>query len=636
MIAARIFAFAAAGALLAACGGGSAGTAPVQPQGSSTQTLAVTLNVPGRSVTTAKNKRIPLYTSIDTRGIGIEIRAHSAAYSGAPSLTPTFAAAIAPGASGNAACTAAGSNGAYTCTVYVPGVPVGYDDLRVALWNAAPAGCTALGATCNFNDSADRVLSFGVLTNYAILAGIGNTLNYTLSPVVDSASVALDSGITDGIASNIGVSVTALDAHGNIILGSDAYVDANGNPVTLSLSIGNNAGSSLAFSTASSFTSGGAGNTATLHYDGTATFPVSGSVPYVHLTSTQPLNGTLVDKTLLVTGKSSFGAGVPAAPQYNGHAAVASPNSAASGSDGKLYVLSWPDTVYQVTPGAGSITPAAVSVTLDSPPSDIIGGLATGLDTYLWYTDSVSGKVYRQAPGTGGANNASSGPIVGSWLGAIAAGPDGDMYFPDASHGTLDSIAPASITTVNTLSAPNVNNDMIAAGVLATAGSTEQAACVATTSHQIVACDAIGSGFLASAFTVPNSSTATAMAIGPDHLLYVTSADKHVYALYDNAGALTLVFTYPASATLTAAGSSIASDRSGAVWITEGTGALARIGVESIGNPPATPGTFTEYTLPAVFNASSTSANLHQIVLGSDGNLWISDTGLGQFEQVVP
>ena len=261
--------------LLAACGGGGSSSVPAVQTQSGPAKLALTLHVPGANNAQALRLKHPLYTSRDTQGLGFEYKSYVSTgdtpYSGAPSSTPSFGSAITAGSNG---CGSAAADGSFTCTIYVPNIAAGYYDFRVTLWSAAPAGCSALGAGCSFSGNE---LSTVALQNYAVKTGQSTTYSFTLLPVVDNVSIALNGGIVDGTASSVTGTLVAKDAMGDIILGSDHFVDASGNQISIAPVITNNVSGSLSFSGTPSFTSGGAGNTFTLNYDGTQQFPSSGS-----------------------------------------------------------------------------------------------------------------------------------------------------------------------------------------------------------------------------------------------------------------------------------------------------------------------------------------------------------------------
>lgn len=238
----RPLAFVVAAAFFAGCGGGGNGSPvpPAQPKGGS-GALAITIKVPGSNSVAAR--RHGLYISRDTKGIGVEFVAHGSAFPG--DATPTWGQSL--GATANGCPATANTDGSFTCTIYIAGVPAGHDDFRISLWNAYPATCTgggtvsAQGSNCSF--TGDSLLSqwnstTTYTTGYSILSGQSNALAFTLDPVVDSVAVSLNGSLADGQSSTATATLTFKDAAGDIILGSgEQLVNATGTDVTVQLNI---------------------------------------------------------------------------------------------------------------------------------------------------------------------------------------------------------------------------------------------------------------------------------------------------------------------------------------------------------------------------------------------------------------
>jgi len=89
-------------------------------------------------------------------------------------------------------------------------------------------------------DTGGNVLStFTTVTN--VQPSTLNTLKFTANPVVTSVSLQLtNASVNAGVASNDLLTVNALDADGNTIVGNSNYIDAQGNPVTFFLNVTNN------------------------------------------------------------------------------------------------------------------------------------------------------------------------------------------------------------------------------------------------------------------------------------------------------------------------------------------------------------------------------------------------------------
>ena len=330
-----------AAALLSGCGGGAQSSLPQQNQHGTggSGTLAITVRVPGRGATSGGSTGFARhrlsYTSANTQGIGVEFVAHSGGFSG--DAAPQYGQAIAPGAPGCDA--SAGTDGSFNCTtIYVPSVPVGYDDVRVTLWNVAPTGCTTSGSSCSFGAANARALSqWSSLSTspdgYAIVSGSSNPLAFTLYPIVDSATVTLSAGITDGTAASPAATANLVfkDAQGDVILdGTDPLIDSSGTPLTVTLNIASDLGSvgcnawnstpcSLYFNQATqpSFTTAGAsGDSVAVNYDGAKNFPSTGaSIPQVTIGGLSTIAGTNLPATFSVVGATGSGSvSVPGTP----------------------------------------------------------------------------------------------------------------------------------------------------------------------------------------------------------------------------------------------------------------------------------------------------------------------------------
>ena len=155
------------------------------------------------------------YVSASTKSISI------AANGGAPLI-----ADVTPNSPG---CTN-GQNGPVTCTIAAP-EPVGAD--------------TFVFVTYDQLGGAGNALS-GATVQTTIVAGQANDVSVTLSGIVASLALALNpANPPQGNAMSIPLSVLALDADGNVIVPPGSYIDANGNPLTITLTDSDAAHTSL-------------------------------------------------------------------------------------------------------------------------------------------------------------------------------------------------------------------------------------------------------------------------------------------------------------------------------------------------------------------------------------------------------
>jgi hypothetical protein len=119
--------------------------------------------------------------------------------------------------------------------------------------------------------SGGNILAAGTIANVPITATGPNTVSLTLNPVVASVNMVVTPGTLHTMyPGQASLGVYALDADGNVIV-SGTYVNADGAPAPINLSIANNPNSSVTFTaypTASSTTASltGSGSLVTLYY----------------------------------------------------------------------------------------------------------------------------------------------------------------------------------------------------------------------------------------------------------------------------------------------------------------------------------------------------------------------------------
>jgi hypothetical protein len=181
-------------AIAAGCaGGGGSSPAPVQVTAPQSVLVQFSINVPGLS----SKARQPAYISASTKSATI-------------SVTPGSASTI------------------VNCTSVCSGqilAPIGSDTFTVKLFDAT--------------NGTGNLLATGTLTQ-TIVIDQANSVTVTFNGVAVSLAISLNpTSVTIGTpktgGSAIAVTVNALDADGNIIVGPGAYVDTNGNPLTLTL-----------------------------------------------------------------------------------------------------------------------------------------------------------------------------------------------------------------------------------------------------------------------------------------------------------------------------------------------------------------------------------------------------------------
>lgn len=614
-------------ALLAGCGGGGGSQAvPSTPSGggSKTTNAKFTIKIPASAATHTKNgKKAPLYVSRNTKGIGVEFGASPVAAfaaGNAPSTTPDTAAAIAPGAPGCDA--SAGSDGSFNCTVYLAGVPVGYNDLRITLWDAAPASGSFAG---------DHALAINVVSNIVTLAGIDNTLGpFTTLPVVDSAYAQLTSGIVNGTASTVTGYVVAKDAQGNIILGGDQFVDANFNNITLTPVI-NNGGTSLTFSAPASVAFATSGtNQFTLAYDGLTQFATGGaaqpnvSISVANATATVGLQGSNLEVT-----NSNNNITVPGQPQVTLlHTYGAAPAVLTVGSDAAIWMT-----------GGGGITrtDASGNTTGWGGGQGLIGtagAIAAGSEGYLWYTDTADNAVGRFAPTSGATISVTETPsILGATLSAIALGPNGNIWVADSAHNQLDMVDPNNFNAAFTGGSNqfNLGNSPagLAIGPLVNGGNDKTMCAIepAAPGNGAIECLDLTTHLT---FGSPTTATPHSLVVGPDNKVYVGELGQ-IEIFTVQGSQLAVGSTTKPLASGSAYVQALAANSDGNLWFVEGGAASPTFGNLNIQS--ATPA-LNEFSANTGIAAGATPFSL--VLDKNNSTLYFTDNTNDALDYITP
>jgi hypothetical protein len=231
--------------VLVACGGGG-GSAPGTPpmrSGDATAMVTVKITVPGsapQGATAQLRKRFSQLAS--TSGIIFTLFPHG------NTSTPLAQTAADISATSPASVCATNTSTSRVCTVTFA-APVGSaNDLVVQTIDQTPTG-GVLPPTFN-------KLSAALIANVNIVSGITNTITpITLNPIVNSMAMSTTPGsLRSLLPASFTLNANALDADGNLVVGS--YVDQFGNPVTINLSMPTNPNASLSLSTTSLTASG--------------------------------------------------------------------------------------------------------------------------------------------------------------------------------------------------------------------------------------------------------------------------------------------------------------------------------------------------------------------------------------------
>ncbi|MDB5041298.1 MAG: hypothetical protein JWN27_2024 [Candidatus Eremiobacteraeota bacterium] len=530
--------------MLAGCGGGStSGTLTPSPHSGTSATSSVTLNIVVPSPASVSSAhRTPQYVSAATKSATVTI-------------TPAGGAAGAPVVVN---CTLNACTGTITA-------PVGSDTFDVQLLDQP-------GGTGN-------VLSRGSTVN-TIVANQSNSVNLTFDPVVKTIKLALvTSSLPAGTAATDTLNITAQDAQGMIIIGPGSYVDAAGNPLTITVAKtdDNHLGAGSGTTTLGPVSITGPSNTsAPITYNGGAmnatayTATVTGGAAIATVPATLTFTPTLV-------------AMYPAPANSEPAAIVAGP-------DGNLW------TIGSAKPGGKTLLKISTSGTFTGFSSMSGDGIAVGPDGKLWFGGF----------GNGNVSNATTAGVVTDNVAAVGGFTEGMTLLADGSIWIADTtgrIVKTSISAPATIFAYPTS-----AGTYPNSIKLGPDGNLWFTEYFGTSIARITTGGTITEFDTGGGTTN--LAVGPDNNVWFTQRVMNRVG-YILPGAPNTVTTFPIPGGGDPRG--IVSGPDGNLWFTEQ--ANKKIGRVS------TTGTFTIIDVP---NAVS---ELLSIAVGPDGNLWFTDYG---------
>ena len=262
--------------------------------------------------------------------------------------------------------------------------------------------------------------------------------------------------------------------------------------------------------------------------------------------------------------------------------------------------------VLKVTAAVGSTYPIALGAA--TAPL----GLAPGPDGRLWFTSQTSGQIGMVAP-LAKVPVLVALPNPACQPAGITAGPDGRMWFTESAGGKLGAIT-LDGSTVTEYAAQGLNPTGIAAGPNGALWYTLPG------SNAIGAMTPTGTRVT---YPVPTAGASPqAITLGlQDSNLWFTENQAGRLGRITPAGAVTewAMPTPPGGVTPVPQG--IASTNDGALWIADSANAQ-----------------LVKFTLPATFLSIPLPAGAHPagVTVDPTGNLWVADQGLGQASQVTP
>jgi streptogramin lyase len=509
---------------LTACGGGGGGmhatpAAPATP--AQTPALAsIRLTVPAQAASASTKRRHAQFVAWTTAGMTV-----SAYTSPRTSHLTAIAQTSFDVSAASANCTTSATG--RLCTLAFPLPAQGTDDFVVTSYDTAPASGT-IPPTAN-------QLGIGIDAGVTI-AGGSNALSFTLNGVVASATVQLPvPGITALAATTQVVNVQALDANQNTIV-TDAYSDAQGNPVTIALAV--TGASSAHFLLAPASITVPMPNGVTLAYFGN-----------VSLNSTEFDNGFSVAVTATPSNAAPVASATIAAQApltvFTSLDTLALLNGIATGADGALWFTE------AFTPNAiGRLTLPGVytEFTIPTGGSEPVG-ITAGPDGNLWFTEEL-GENIGQITTSG---TITEFPASGTPAG-ITTGPDGNLWFTECSASDISSFNPTTlaITTFSTLTAGATPQGI-------TAGPDGKLWFTESTSDTIGNITTAG---VVTEFLIPTANTHPHyIAVGSDGALWFTQLGLDAVGRITTAGVITEILTPGTSWT------SIATGGDGNIWV---------------------------------------------------------------------
>jgi virginiamycin B lyase len=431
-------------------------------------------------------------------------------------------------------------------------------------------------------DASSNVLS-KLQTTTIIQPETINTLAFTANPVVNSVALQLAStNLNGGTSADDLLTVKALDADGNTIIGSSRYVDHNGDPVTLNLDVNNTQAGGhgtvaikgpLAITAASQAV-------AIAHYDGNALTSSTISVSSSSSTIIAPSNANIniqptINHEFTLPTASSLPIHITAAP------------------DGNLWFTEYTaNKIGRITTG-GIFT----EFTIPTASSDT-SGITTGPDGNVWFTETIKDKIGRVT--SQGVFTEFNVPTTGIQPFGIITGPDGAMWFTENTGSKIGRVTTNGVFTEFAIPSPPLNFGGIIVGPDSNLWFTE------SNTNKIGRITING---IVTEFSVPTaSSSPEGIVLGPDGKIWFTEESANKIGQVTTSG----VFTEFAIPTSSSNPLNIIVAPDGNLWFTEyASNKIGRV---------TTSGVFTEFTLPVA------ASNPIDIKVAADGNLWFTES----------
>lgn len=407
-----------------------------------------------------------------------------------------------------------------------------------------------------------------------IAASMTNTIKAVYDGVVDHVSlVPSATSIPAGTTASVTLSVNAYDPGGNLIIGSNPFIDADGQPLTLTLSVVNSsAGGRGAMQLSQSSVSAPA--VVSLSYNGFAMYQAAVSVQ-----SSSQLNGSLGTSTISVT---------PTIKEFDVSPYL--PESITAGPDGNIWLTDLTDAILKVTP-SGLMTPFPLGGS-QSPRS-----ITLGPDQNLWFGEANSGLAKITPAGQVTTYSPFSAIGYGN-VNSIVTGP-GNVLWAGISSGTIAEVSSDALMASGFTMSTYTNPENLTKGPNGGLLFTE------VTANNI--------GFVTSAGAISEFATADGapsggITLGPDGNVWYSQPSNIIKATTSGS----ILGRYAISAR----GGAIIDGPDGNLWFVEPYGnAIGRVTPQ---------GAVTEFPVPTSY-ASEPQPAVVGITVGPDGNIWFGE-----------
>jgi virginiamycin B lyase len=524
----------------------------------------------------------PFFVATSTAGVSIAVYRHG---SGTPESTTNV-----PIGPTSTLCQAV--TGGRSCTVPAP-APVGSDDFVIKTYDGYPVGGSFSGS---------HQLAVGK-TTATIAKGRDNFLYLTLGGVVAKSLVALASPAIPAIDNNSQtVTVNALDADVNTIIGG--WYDADGNPVTMTLSTPSISPVVLHFSTTTvSFNA----NTSTMTYTSSQASSTQIKLGIVVSVNATPSNGTTV-------GFATLTMAAPSITEFPVATAFSYPTGIVVGPDNAIWFAEClGNKIGRITTSATAGTqPQEFSTGMHANANPTTLAVAPD-DHKIWFTENSNSSVASIDPTTDTINEYATKTASSSPYG-ITAGPDGNMWFTENALSNIGKFnATAEDNGVGMIqeypTKTSGGPERIAAGPDGKLWFTEQAS---PPNDVIGTIKTDGTG--ANDYALPaNSIGDGSITTGPDGALWFSEGNQNsgeAIGRITTGGSVTIPLTFPHSPYTSPQG--IVTGPDGALWFVEScANKIGRI-------DPSTHG-LVEFTV------TGSNLQLWDIVKGPDGALWFTE-----------